>query len=139
MFDNSDKTQSPEGYRAFPQVVVTRQIALGRGSQVAHKYYVNGHVTQAKQYASLFKSVQLNINNPHFVILQGRITKVLSMKPQEILSMVEEAAGTRMFEESRRHAERDIEKKQKKVEDTTLVWCSSALFLMTPDRPCSSR
>jgi len=30
--------------------------------------------------------------------MQGRITKVLNMKPVEILGMVEEAAGTRMYE-----------------------------------------
>jgi|TARA_B100001142_G_scaffold311779_1_gene346494 chromosome segregation ATPase len=37
--------------------------------------------------------VQLNVNNPHFLIMQGRITKVLNMKPPEILGMLEEAAG----------------------------------------------
>ena len=26
---------------------------------------------------NLFHSVQLNVNNPHFLIMQGRITKVL--------------------------------------------------------------
>ena len=36
----------------------------------------------------LYCSVQLNVNNPHFLIMQGRITKVLNMKPPEILSMV---------------------------------------------------
>lgn len=40
---------------------------------------------------NLFHSVQLNVNNPHFLIMQGRITKVLNMKPPEILSMLEEA------------------------------------------------
>lgn len=39
---------------------------------------------------NLFHSVQLNVNNPHFLIMQGRITKVLNMKPPEILSMLEE-------------------------------------------------
>ena len=39
---------------------------------------------------NLFHSVQLNVNNPHFLIMQGRITKVLNMKPAEILSMLEE-------------------------------------------------
>lgn len=33
---------------------------------------------------NLFHSVQLNVNNPHFLIMQGRITKVLNMKPPEI-------------------------------------------------------
>jgi hypothetical protein len=45
--------------------------------------------------SDLFRSVQLNVNNPHFLIMQGRITKVLNMKPPEILAMIEEAAGTR--------------------------------------------
>ena len=27
---------------------------------------------------NLFHSVQLNVNNPHFLIMQGRITKVLT-------------------------------------------------------------
>jgi structural maintenance of chromosome 2 len=26
--------------------------------------------------ADLFQSVQLNVNNPHFLIMQGRVTKV---------------------------------------------------------------
>jgi structural maintenance of chromosome 2 len=34
---------------------------------------------------NLFHSVQLNVNNPHILIMQGRITKVLNMKPPEIL------------------------------------------------------
>ena len=40
--------------------------------------------------------MQLNVNNPHFLIMQGRITKVLNMKPPEILGLLEEAAGTKM-------------------------------------------
>lgn len=44
--------------------------------------------------------------------MQGRITKVLNMKPPEILSMIEEAAGTRMFETKKQAALKTIEKKQ---------------------------
>ncbi|KAL7214487.1 hypothetical protein ACSBR1_026823 [Camellia fascicularis] len=47
----------------------------------------------------------LNVNNPQFVIMQGRITKVLNMKPPEILSMLEEAAL------------KTLEKKQSKVDE----------------------
>lgn len=49
--------------------------------------------------------------------MQGRITKVLNMKPTEILSMVEEASGTRMFEERRDKAIKTMSKKDKKVEE----------------------
>ena len=68
-----------------------------------------GHVMQ-----NLFHSVQLNVNNPHFLIMQGRITKVLNMKPIETLGMIEEAAGTRMFEMKKQQAIKTIERKEAK-------------------------
>ena len=80
---------------------------------------VNGHTAQQQVVQTLFQSVQLNINNPHFLIMQGKITKVLNMKPPEILSMIEEAAGTRMFEERKEKALKTIAKKEKKVAEIT--------------------
>jgi structural maintenance of chromosome 2 len=82
-----------------------------------NKYLVNGHTTQQNVIQNLFQSVQLNVNNPHFLIMQGKITKVLNMKPIEVLSMVEEAAGTRMFEERKDKAQKAIAKKEKKLEE----------------------
>jgi structural maintenance of chromosome 2 len=41
------------------------------------------------------------------------------MRPQEILGMVEEAAGTRMFEERKDKAKKTMSKKEKKVEELT--------------------
>ena len=43
------------------------------------------------------------------------------MKPPEILSMIEEAAGTRMFETKKQAALKTIEKKQMKVDEITRV------------------
>lgn len=62
--------------------------------------------------------------------MQGRITKVLNMKPVEILAMIEEAAGTRMFEEKKDKAIKTIEKKEQKlveIQDVSLIWMSSFL------------
>lgn len=53
--------------------------------------------------------------------MQGKITKVLNMKPAEILGMVEEAAGTRMFEERKEKAVKTMAKKDKKVEEIESV------------------
>jgi structural maintenance of chromosome 2 len=86
-----------------------------------NKYLINGRTSDQSQVQNLFHSVQLNVNNPHFLIMQGRITKVLNMKPPEILSMIEEAAGTRMFETKKQTALKTIEKKQQKVEEITRV------------------
>ncbi|KAG0636390.1 hypothetical protein HOY80DRAFT_1011299 [Tuber brumale] len=113
VFDNSDKAKSPINYQDFAQISVTRQIVLGGTS----KYLINGSRTQQHVVQTLFQSVQLNINNPNFLIMQGRITKVLNMKPTEILSMIEEAAGTRMFEDRRDKALKTMSKKDKKVEE----------------------
>ena len=83
------------------------------------KYLLNGHRAQQQTVQNLFQSVQLNINNPNFLIMQGRITKVLNMKAVEILAMIEEAAGTRMFEDRRDKAFKTMAKKEMKVQEIT--------------------
>ena len=117
VFNNEDEANSPIGYEQFPEVTVTRQVLLGGKS----KYLINGRNSPAGQVQNLFHSVQLNVNNPHFLIMQGRITKVLNMKPNEILGMVEEAAGTRMYETKRVAAIKTIDKKQAKVDELNSV------------------
>ena len=115
VFDNADKSKSPIGFEDYAQISVTRQIVLGGTS----KYLINGHRAQQQTVQNLFQSVQLNINNPNFLIMQGRITKVLNMKPVEILAMIEEAAGTRMFEDRRDKAFKTMAKKEMKVQEIT--------------------
>ncbi|KAK2810735.1 hypothetical protein FQN50_002778 [Emmonsiellopsis sp. PD_5] len=111
VFDNRDKSKSPIGFEEYASISVTRQIVLGGTS----KYLINGHRAQQQTVQNLFQSVQLNINNPNFLIMQGRITKVLNMKAVEILSMIEEAAGTRMFEDRKEKAGKTMAKKEMKV------------------------
>ncbi|KAL8667160.1 MAG: hypothetical protein Q9168_007314 [Polycauliona sp. 1 TL-2023] len=115
VFDNHDKKKSPIGFEEYAQISVTRQIVLGGTS----KYLINGHRAQQQTVQNLFQSIQLNINNPNFLIMQGRITKVLNMKPVEILSMIEEAAGTRMFEDRKEKAHKTMAKKEMKVQEIT--------------------
>ncbi len=98
-------------------VFVQQQVVIGG----RNKYLINGHAARANQIQTLFQSVQLNVNNPHFLIMQGKITQVLNMKPPEILSMIEEAAGTRMFETKKQTALKTIEKKDTKLEEINRV------------------
>jgi structural maintenance of chromosome 2 len=148
VFDNSDRSKSPVGYEDYKQITVTRQVCFFFSSaslgltttrQIAlpnvSKYLLNGHKALQANIQTLFQSVQLNINNPNFVIMQGRITKVnfdfavmansithtlfkvLNMRPPEILGMVEEAAGTRMFEERKEKAKKTMSKKEKRMQE----------------------
>ncbi|XP_050696445.1 structural maintenance of chromosomes protein 2-like [Eriocheir sinensis] len=116
-FDNTDKKQSPIGYDHYAEVTITRQVVIGG----RNKYMINGSTVQNSRVQDFFRSVQLNVNNPHFLIMQGRITKVLSMKPPEILAMIEEAAGTRMYEAKKQQAERTIEKKDAKLLEMSTI------------------
>ncbi|RKP00198.1 hypothetical protein CXG81DRAFT_6336, partial [Caulochytrium protostelioides] len=118
VFNNMDKTQSPYLYERQDEISITRQISLG-GGVAKNKYLINGVNKTHAEVADLLQSVQLNINNPHFLIMQGRVTKVLNMKPQEFLAMIEEAAGTRMYEEKKAKAFRNIEKKEAKLAEIT--------------------
>eukprot|EP00180_Rhodochaete_pulchella_P002148 Plantae.Rhodophyta-Rhodochaete_pulchella.ctg3243.p1 GENE.Plantae.Rhodophyta-Rhodochaete_pulchella.ctg3243~~Plantae.Rhodophyta-Rhodochaete_pulchella.ctg3243.p1 ORF type:complete len:1198 (-),score=285.09 Plantae.Rhodophyta-Rhodochaete_pulchella.ctg3243:1073-4666(-) len=113
VFNNAVSATSPVGYETCPQITVTRQIVIGG----RNKYLINGTNAQPSRVQNLFHSVQLNVNNPHFLIMQGRITKVINMKPPELLAMVEEAAGTRMYEVKKEDALKTIRKKQRKVEE----------------------
>lgn len=117
IFDNSDKKQSPIGFEGYDEITVTREVVVAG----KNKYMINGSAANQQRVQNLFHSVQLNVNNPHFLIMQGRITKVLNMKPPEILALIEEAAGTRMFEMKKQSALKTILKKQQKVDEINKV------------------
>uniref|UniRef100_A0A8C5PNJ7 Structural maintenance of chromosomes protein n=1 Tax=Leptobrachium leishanense TaxID=445787 RepID=A0A8C5PNJ7_9ANUR len=116
-FDNHDKKQSPLGFESHDEITVTRQVVIGG----RNKYLINGVNANNTRVQDLFCSVGLNVNNPHFLIMQGRITKVLNMKPPEILAMIEEAAGTRMYECKKLSAQKTIEKKEAKLKEIQTI------------------
>lgn len=116
-FDNTNKSQSPLGFETHDEITVTRQVVIGG----RNKYLINGVNANNTRVQDLFCSVGLNVNNPHFLIMQGRITKVLNMKPPEILAMIEEAAGTRMYECKKISAQKTIEKKEAKLKEIQTI------------------
>ncbi|KAH9577893.1 Structural maintenance of chromosomes protein 2, variant 2 [Schistosoma haematobium] len=123
VFDNMDKSQSPYGYEQFDELTITKQIVVGG----RNKYLINGTNATTTRVHDLFHSVQLNVNNPHFLIMQGRITKILNMKPPEILSLLEEAASTKLYENKKETALKTIEKKGSKLREIDRV----SFFLLT--------
>lgn len=126
------------------------QVAIGG----RNKYTINGHTAKANRVQNLFHSVQLNVNNPHFLIMQvqpwargvlpaacpapyptwcasqGRITKVINMKPEELRNMIEETAGTRMYEQKKLAALKTMEKKQAKVDEINKILAEEIMPLL---------
>eukprot|EP00798_Chlamydomonas_sp_ICE-L_P014592 gene14592-20642_t len=117
VWHNDNPATGPSGYEDKEYITITRQVVIGG----RNKYMINGHAAQENRVADLFHSVQLNVNNPHFLIMQGRITKVLNMKPPEIMSLLEEAAGTRMYEKKKDCAVKTLEKKQQRLNEIDSV------------------
>ncbi|CAJ0565644.1 unnamed protein product, partial [Mesorhabditis spiculigera] len=97
-FDNSDKAHSPVGYQNCDEIVVRRQIIA---SNNRNTFTINGTAMPQTKVADFFRAIGLNVNNPHFLIMQGRVTLVMKMKPPEILGMLEEAAGTKLYDQKR--------------------------------------
>uniref|UniRef100_A0A8D0GWE5 RecF/RecN/SMC N-terminal domain-containing protein n=1 Tax=Sphenodon punctatus TaxID=8508 RepID=A0A8D0GWE5_SPHPU len=65
-FDNLDKKQSPLGFEAHDEITITRQVVIGG----RNKYLINGVNANNTRVQDLFCSVGLNVNNPHFLIMQ---------------------------------------------------------------------
>lgn len=76
VFDNRNKDLSPPLFKEDDIISVTRE-------QFSDKsiYLINGKKVTNEKAKQLFLSVHLNINNPHFLIKQGEIVKMMKMKP----------------------------------------------------------
>lgn len=75
----------------------------------SNEYFINEKKSTALDIYNFLNSIQLNVNTPNFLIMQGQVTKVVNMKPIEVLSMIEEAASTKAFD------------KQKKITSNVIV------------------
>jgi len=91
-FENKDKIMSPPNYTDCEIITVTRTIENNKV-----KCFINGKVETQEKVRDLFTSVKLNVNNPHFLIMQGRITKVINMNKKELLELLEEASGVSQY------------------------------------------
>lgn len=117
VFNNENKAASPPGYQQYDHIHVMRQVTPATGS----KYFINDHVVNQQRVHDLFLSVQLNVNNPHFLIMQGRVEEVLDMKPVQIMGLIEEAAGISMFEEKKTSSLKTMERKQKQIDEINRI------------------
>lgn len=90
---------------------ITRKI-LWNGK---NKYLFNGQQIEPSKILNFFYSINININNPHFLVRQGHIMKVSQMTSFELLALVENAIGTKLYETKRKKASETIQKKQQKL------------------------
>lgn len=92
------------------EIIVTRTIYESKS-----KFLINGKNSTQKDIQNLFLSAGLNINNPHFLIMQGKVMKVVNMSGVDILGLLEEASGTSIYENKKDSSIKMINKKENKL------------------------
>ncbi|KAI2807076.1 Structural maintenance of chromosomes protein 2 [Blomia tropicalis] len=104
--DNSDGKFQQLEYQNSKTIVVKREITIKNTS----KFLIDGFCVTKEKLLDFFQSVSLNIQNPHFLIMQGKVVKVAGMKPIELLSMVQETVGVSVFETKKKQNLAKVEK-----------------------------
>ncbi len=97
--DNQSK-EGPAQYKEFDEVTVKRKIEKDKGS----KYYINDKEVRARDVQTLFADLSTGAHSPS-LISQGRIGQLVTSKPIERKSILEEAAGISGIHSRRQEAE----------------------------------
>uniref|UniRef100_A0AC34Q9T0 Structural maintenance of chromosomes protein n=1 Tax=Panagrolaimus sp. JU765 TaxID=591449 RepID=A0AC34Q9T0_9BILA len=116
-FEHNDPKHKIQGFDLGKDIIVRRQVV----SNGRVTYTVNGSNATQQRVQEMFRSIGMNVNNPHFLIMQGKIGKVLNMNAKEILAMVEEAVGVRIYECKKVSCLRTIEKKEEKMAEISKI------------------
>jgi chromosome segregation protein len=99
LLDNKNK-DGPAQLKEFDEVSVRRKIEKDKGS----KYYINDKEVRARDVQTLFADLSTGAHSPS-LISQGRIGQLVTAKPTERKSILEEAAGIAGIHARRQEAE----------------------------------
>jgi chromosome segregation protein len=99
LLDNQNK-EGPNQYKEFDEISVKRKIEKDKGS----KYYINDREVRARDVQTLFADLSTGAHSPS-LISQGRIGQLVTSKPIERKSILEEAAGISGIHARRQEAE----------------------------------
>ncbi len=97
--DNQNK-EGPAQYKDFDEISVRRKIEKDKGS----KYYINDKEVRARDVQTFFADLSTGAHSPS-LISQGRIGQLVTAKPIERKSILEEAAGISGIHARRQEAE----------------------------------
>ena len=100
-----DETAGTNGDgRAPGEIVITRRLFRSGESE----YLINGRPARLRDIQDIFMGTGLG-PDCYTIIEQGRISQILSSRPQERRALIEEAAGVTKFKARRRLAEAKLE------------------------------
>jgi chromosome segregation protein len=95
----------PQPYDSLCEVAVTRRVYRSGDSE----YLINKIPCRLKDITEFFMAAQIHARG-YALIEQGRIEEIIQAKPDELRSMIEEAAGLSLFKGRREMSERKLER-----------------------------
>ena len=99
MIENQDK-DAPAQYNNLDEILISRKIERDKGS----KYFMNGKEVRARDVQTFFADLSTGAHSPS-LISQGKIGMLVTSKPVERRSVLEEAAGISGIHARRHEAE----------------------------------
>ncbi len=99
LLDNHEKN-GPAQYKDFDELSIKRKIEKDKGS----KYYINDKEVRARDVQTFFADLSTGAHSPS-LISQGRIGQLVTAKPIDRKSILEEAAGISGIHARRQEAE----------------------------------
>jgi len=99
LLENQDK-DGPSQYKDFDEISIRRKIEKNKGS----KYFINDKEVRARDVQTFFADLSTGAHSPS-LISQGKIGQLVTAKPIERKSILEEAAGISGIHARRQEAE----------------------------------
>ena len=109
-FDNKDGRIGGE-FSSYSEISVRRSLELDGQSN----YYLNGTSCRKKDITDVFLGTGLGPRS-YAIIEQGIISSLVSAKPEELRSYVEEAAGITKYKERKRETESRIKRTSENID-----------------------
>src|SRR5689334_11186651 len=109
-FDNRDKIAPPE-YNDYSEIAVTRRLDRQGNSE----YLINKTQVRLMDVTNLFLGTGVGRKSSYSIVEQGRIGLIVSARPQDRRTLIEEAAGITKFKAKKIAAERKMEYTQQNL------------------------
>ncbi len=111
-FDNSDKT--------FPLEEGTVAISRNVNRNGVSIYKLNGRTVTREKVLEVMRSAHITPDG-HNIILQGGVTEVIEMSPQERREIIDEVAGISEFDEKRDRAQRELMTVDERLKESVII------------------
>ena len=101
---------------------------------VGHKkdeFFLNRKRVQKSEVMSLLESAGFSKSNPYYIVQQGKVSTLCTMKDRDRLNLLKEVAGTTIYEERRAESTKiiqDTANKKEKVEVSVFFMVGSIGF-----------